>query len=155
MQSSLITVFISKHPLLLAISQWTELGWWYWAQCVHFLKSFQNPTCFAQLGATSDSFWLTYAILSNFRFSYQTPPTPPFSNGHHFSMDRARMLRLGSMSSFFQALSESHLFCSIWCNRRLVLTLTTEKCEKIKKITLVFFNIFILEIGPRGPNLDL
>ena len=32
------------------------------------------------------------------------------------------MLRLHSMSSSFQVVSESHLFYSIWCNRSLVFT---------------------------------
>ena len=31
-------------------------------------------------------------------------------------MDNARMLILDSMSLFFKVFSESHLFCSIWCN---------------------------------------
>ena len=76
----------------------------------------------------------SYAILSKTKFSYQTPPTLLFSNAHHFATDEGRMLRLNSISSYFWAVSESHLFCSIWFNRRLVLTLTSEKCEKSKKM---------------------
>ena len=110
MQSSPITEFLSKHPLplhfqMLPISQWMELGCWYWAQCFCFFKLFQNPTCFAQFGATGDSFWLTYAILSNSRFSYQTPTSFPILNSCHFSTDGARMLRLDSMSLFFSRFS--------------------------------------------------
>ena len=45
-----------------------------------------------------------------------------FENARHFSMVGARMLRLDSMSLSFQAVSKSHLFRSIWCNRRLIFT---------------------------------
>ena len=127
MESCPITDFFTKYPLplhfnMFTMSQCMELRCWDWTQCLHLFELFQNRTLFSQLGVTCGSFWLTYEILSNYRFSYQIPPTPLFSNGRHFSMDWARMLRLDSMSLSFPALSESFLFCSIWCNRRLILT---------------------------------
>ena len=119
--------FLTKHPLtlhflMLTISQWMELGSWDWTQCIRLFKLFQNCTHFAKFGVTGDSFWLTHVFLSNYRFFNQTPSTPPFSTIHHFSKDGARIMRLDSMTSSFKADLESHLFCSIWCNRRLVLT---------------------------------
>ena len=65
-------------------------------------------TYFAQFGVTRDSFWLMYAILSNYRISFKTPPSPPFLNASML----ASMLILCSMSSFFKPFSESHLFWS-------------------------------------------
>ena len=88
----------------------------------HLFELFQNHTYLTEFSVTGDLFWLTYAILPNTRYSYQTPPTLTFLNAHHFSMAGAGMLRLDSMSLSFEVVSYSHLFCSIWCNRRLILT---------------------------------
>ena len=79
-------------------------------------------------------------------------PTPPFSNGCHFSMDSARMLRFGSMSSFFQALSESHLFCSILCNRKLVSHQKQTNAKKEKKWLLEFFNVIYARNRAQAPG---
>ena len=90
-----------------------------------FFKAFSESHLFCSIWCNKRLvLTYVYAILSNSKLFYQTAPTPPFSNGCHFSMDGARMLTLDSISSSFQARWESHLFCWIWCNRRPVLTYT-------------------------------
>ena len=127
MQTCPIPDFLTKHPLplhfqMVAISQRMEVGCWDWTQSLYLFKFFQNLTYFAQFGVTGDSFWLHMQSCPIPDFLTKHPPTPPFLNGRHFSTDGGRMLRLDSMSLSFKVLSESYLFCSIWCNRRLVLT---------------------------------
>ena len=120
MQYYPIPDFLTKYPLpihfqMVTISHWIELGCSDGTQYLCLYKLFQNPTYFAQFCVTGDSFWLTSAILSNSRVSYQAPPTPPVSNSYHFSVVWARMLRLDSRSSSIEVFPESQLFCSIRC----------------------------------------
>ena len=53
----------------------------------------------------------------------------PYSNDQHFSSNGARTLSLDPMSSSFHAVSESHLICWIWCNRRIMLTYVCNHVE--------------------------
>ena len=113
---------VTRDSFWLAISQQMKLGCWDWTQCLYLFKVFQNYTHFARFGVTGDSFWFTHAILSNYRFSYQTPSTLLFSNACNFTTDGTTILRLDSLSSSFQAVSALHTLCSNWCNKVVFLT---------------------------------
>ena len=85
MESCPITEFFSKHSLplhfqILMISQWMELGCWYWAQCLLFFSFFRIQPVLLNLVQQE----------TRFDLHMQSCPIPDFLSKHplplHFQM---------------------------------------------------------------------